>query len=136
VIRKESGLRSMNSRAVGDSLGRKKISLTAAVLALAVIAGAHASSVAERVELWQQRLKNELPIGSPRDAVLEWISKSRLRAQERSVGEFNVRLESFIPHPPLDPADKCSRYQISATLKLNANSRLESADLRTAANCF
>ena len=113
----------------------KKISL-AAVLALAMFANGHAASVADRVTHWQQRLKNELPMGISKDTVLEWVSKNQLRAQERLPGELTIRLESFSPQPPRDPADECSRYQVSVTLKLDANSRLESTALKTAGNCF
>jgi hypothetical protein len=111
----------------------KKSSLTAIVLAFIAANVVQATPLEEKLDHWKQRLSTELPVGSPKDAILAWASKNRVKATERlGTSQLTLRLESvsFVP-PEKDMSASasgvtCGTYRISATLELDAKNQLKS----------
>jgi hypothetical protein len=107
-------------------------------LVLAPIAWA-ASPVEVRANYWRQRLTRELPTGSPRSAILEWVSKNHLTASEqRDAHEFVVGLE-YVPEPKSHFSASptvCNGWGISANIEIDVAGNLTSTKVRTLGNCL
>jgi hypothetical protein len=87
-------------------------------------------SAEERANSWQQRVNSELPIASPRSAVLAWAQKNAVRLSDEGPSRQRGALETLTGDGIV-----CSKWHISLALSYDASDTLQSAKVEKAGLC-